>query len=251
MCDTHTAGAMRPGRNTRLRAFSMAGAMLALAAAVPALAQSGREAPPYNTVDLQAEAQREVDNDTLNALLFVELSETDPAKLADALNRVAADALALAKSYKQVRTRTGNVQTYPVYDKTQRLTGWRGRTELRVESRDFPAAAALIGRLQSTMQLGQIGFSVSPERRKAAEDEIIGAAISAFQARADIVRSSLGGRAYKIRRLAVNAGGGFVPPRPLMARGAASPAAPAVAPPPLEGGVSQVAVSVNGTIEVE
>ena len=100
----------------------ISGALLALVAALPALAQSGREAVPYNTVDLQADAQREVDNDTLNALLYVEMNDTDPAKLADALNRVSADALALAKAYRQVRMRTGNIQTYPVYDKTQRLT---------------------------------------------------------------------------------------------------------------------------------
>ena len=49
----------------------ISGALLALVAALPALAQSGREAVPYNTVDLQADAQREVDNDTLNALLQV------------------------------------------------------------------------------------------------------------------------------------------------------------------------------------
>lgn len=228
----------------------LSGALLALVAALPALAQSGREAVPYNTVELQADAQREVDNDTLNALLYVEMNDTDPAKLADALNRVSADALALAKSYRQVRTRTGNIQTYPVYDKTQRLTGWRGRTELRLESRDFPAASALIGRLQSTLQLGQIGFSVSPERRKAAEDEVIGEAIRAFRARADIMSSSLDGRTYKIRRLAVNTGGGFIPPRLLAVRPAAT-VAQGVAPPQLEGGVTQITVTVSGTIEVQ
>ena len=227
----------------------LSAALLALAAAKLALDQSGREAVADTTVELQADAQREVDNDTLNALLYVELSEADPAKLADALNRVSADALALAKPYRQVRTRTGNIQTYPVYDRTQRLTGWRGRTELRLESRDFPAASALIGRLQSTLQVGQIGFSVSPERRKAAEDEMIGEAIKAFRGRADIVRSSLEGRAYKIRRLAVNTGGGFVP-RPMALRTLSAPAE-AVAPPPLEGGVSRIAVTVSGTIEVE
>ena len=148
-----------------------------------------------------------------------------------------------------MRVRTGNNQTYPVYDRGQRITGWRGRAELRLESKDFQAAAALIGRLQSRMQLGQIGFSVSPEERKAAENEIMAEAIKAFRARAEIVRAALSGRAYKIRRLAVNTGGGFVP-RPLMARAGVA-GADAVAAPPLEGGVSQITVSVSGTIEVE
>ena len=224
--------------------------LAALAASGPVIAQPASEALKYNTVDLQADAQREVGNDTLNAVLFVELSEADAAKLADALNRIAAEAVATAREFKSVKARSGNNQTYPVYDRSQRLTGWRGRAELRLESRDFPAAAALIGRLQSRLQLGQISFSVSPEVRKSAENEIIGEAINAFRARAEIVRASLGGRGYKIRRLAVNTGGGFMPPRPLMARASVA-GGESVAPPPLEGGVSQITVSVSGTIEVE
>ena len=225
-------------------------ALLALVARGPVLAQPAPESTRYNTVDLQAEAQREVGNDTFSASLFVEMTEADAAKLADSLNRNTADSIAVAKEFASVRVRSGNNQTYPVYDRAQRFTAWRGRAELRLESKDFQAAATLIGRLQSRMQLGQIGFSVSPEARKAAEDEIIGAAIKAFRARADIVRTSLGGRGYRIRRLAVNTGVGFVPPRPLMARAGVA-AAEGVATPPLEGGVSQITVSVNGTIEVE
>ena len=224
-------------------------ALLALVGRGPALAQPAPEATRYNTVDLQARAQREVRNDTLSASLFVELTGADAAKLADSLNRNTADSLAVAEEFKSVKVRSGNNQTYPVYDRSQRLTAWRGRAELRLESKDFQAAATLIGRLQSRMQLGQIGFSVSDEARKAAEDEIIDEAINAFRARADIVRTSLGGRGYKIRHLAVNTGGGFVP-RPLMARASVA-AAEGVATPPLEGGVSQITVSVNGTIEVE
>ena len=221
-------------------------ALLASAAGSSVAAQP--EAARYNTVDLQADAQREVGNDTLNAVLFAEMNDADAAKLADSLNRATAEALVAAQEFKSVRLRSGNNQTYPVYDRAQRLTGWRARAELRLESKDFQAAAALIGRLQSRMQLGQIGFSVSAEVRRASEDEIISEAIKAFRARADIVQTSLGGRSYKILRLRINTGGGFVP-RPLVARAMAQ--SDAVAAPPLEGGVSQITVSVSGTIEVE
>ena len=238
----------RPWRRAGTTSLAWA-LLLAFAVASHASAQPVPEPVRYNTVDLQADAQREVVNDTLNAVLFVELNETDAAKLADSLNRITAEAAGIAKEFKSIRVRSGTNQTYPVYDRAQRLTGWRGRAELRLESRDFQAAAGLIGRLQSRMQLGQIGFAVSPEVRKAAEDEIIGEAIKAFRARADIVRVSLGGQGYKIRRLSVNAGSGFMP-RALMARAGVA-AAESVAPPPLEGGVSQITVSVSGTIEVQ
>jgi predicted secreted protein len=218
---------------------------------VLAASQVWAQAPEqkFDAVELQAEAHRELSNDTLNAVLFAELNETDATKLASALNRTLNEALAAAKEFKAVRVRSGNNQTYPVYDRQQRLTGWRGRAELRLESRDFQAAAALIGKLQAGMRLGQISFSASAELRKAAEDELIAEAIKAFRSRADIARSALGARQYRIRRISIHTGGAFPPPRPMLARAAA--ASEALPPPQFEGGTSQISVSVNGTIEVE
>ena len=129
-------------------------ALLAAFVALPAAAQRapGEESTRYNTVELQAESQREVANDLLTATLYTELNDMDAAKLAALLNTRANEALAAAKEYKTVRTRSGGNQTFPVYDRNQRLTGWRGRAEIRIESRDFQAASALIGQLQANMQ---------------------------------------------------------------------------------------------------
>ena len=218
-------------------------ASIALASAA-ALAQPAPE-PRFNQVDLQASAQTEIVNDTLNASLYVEMNDADPAKLADGINRRINAGLAQAKQYPTVRVRTGFNQTFPVYDKSQRLTGWRGRAEIRLQSKDFEKAAALIGKMQSGMQVGSIAFSVSPEARKAAEDRLIAEGIASFRARAEIVKTALGGKAYKLRHMNIN-GGQFQP----LATRAFAPAAE-VAPQALEGGVSNISVNVSGTIEVE
>ena len=55
--------------------------------------------------------------------------------------------------------------------------------------------------------------------------------VGAFRSRAEIVRQSFSGRAYKNRKISLNTSG-FVPQ-------------------PLGGGQSMITVSVNGTIEVE
>ena len=107
------------------------------------------DAPRYNNIELQAEAQREVQNDLLNATLFIELNDASPAALANAVNKSVNDALRIARDYKNVRVRSGNNQTMPVYAKGNVLQGWRGRAEIRLESRDFEAASALIGKLQA------------------------------------------------------------------------------------------------------
>jgi predicted secreted protein len=203
--------------------------------------------PRYNSVELQAEAQREVQNDLLNALLYVELEDASPAAVASAINKRVNDALRIAKDFKGVRVRSGNNQTYPVYSKNNTLQSWRGRGEIRIDSGDFEAASNLIGKLQASMQLGNISFSVSPETRRVVENELIAEAIAAFKARAEIVKTALAGRSYKLQRLNLASSYNTPQPRFAMARAASSAE---VAAPNLEGGVSQVTIRANGAVEI-
>jgi predicted secreted protein len=200
----------------------------------------------YNVVDLQAEAQREIQNDLMTASLYVEQSGENPARVSNSVNIIVNEALRVAGDVKNVKARTEGYQTYPVYGKNKLLEAWRVRSEIRLESKDFSALSNLIGKLQSTLQLSYLGFTVSPEARRQAENELIAEAISNFRGRADIVKQSLKGREFKIRRMSVNTSGFH--PRPVLARGIA---AQEVAAPNVEGGTSQVTVNVNGTIEVE
>jgi predicted secreted protein len=221
-----------------------------LCAAAQCFSQKLPESTAYNLVDLQAEVQREVPNDLLQAVLFVEANEADPAHLASELNSALADALAIAKKSASVTARSGGYQTYPLYDRSQKLTAWRGRAEVRLESRDLESAATLIARLQARMQLGSIIFSVSPESRNSAVDTLTAEAIAAFRSRSDIARQALGAKAYKIRRIALNTQSAFPQPRPFQ-RAAGAIAADAIPVPGLEGGTSRVSVAASGTIEVE
>jgi len=219
----------------------------ALLVAAPAGANAAASDPPrYNVVEFQAEASREVQNDLLNATLYVELNDTNAATLANALNKAVNDALRTAKEYKAVRVRSGDNRTYPVYSKGNVLQSWRGRGEIRIESTDFAAASALIARLQASMQLAGVGFSASAETRRAVEDQLTTEAIAAFKARAEVVRGALSGKGYKLVRLAVS--GGYQAPQPRLAMARA--AAAEVTPPDFEGGVSAIRIVANGAIEV-
>jgi len=57
---------------------------LAAALALSGAALAADPAPRYNVVELQAEAQREMPNDTLSASLYVKLNDANPAALAGA-----------------------------------------------------------------------------------------------------------------------------------------------------------------------
>jgi predicted secreted protein len=225
-------------------------AVLGFVFSAAAVAQGPTVEVRWNQVDLQAEATREVQTDTVQATLFAEMTDASPAALAAQLNRVTADAIKVAAEFKTVQARTGSNTTFPVYDRNQKLTGWRGRADIRLESKDFAAGAQLIGKLQSSLQLGQVSFAVSPELRRKTENELIVDAVAAFRNRAEVATRALGGKSYRIRRISLNTQGTYPQPRPYMSRGAPA-AAEAVPPPPLEGGTAVVTVGAAGTVEVE
>jgi predicted secreted protein len=199
-----------------------------------------------NLVSAQAQASREVDNDQLVAVLAAEAQGTDPATLAANINRRMAAALQLARDVPAVRLRSGNYQTYPRY-REQRIDSWQGSQELRLESADFAAAARLIGALQKDLVVRSMSVRLSPEARRAAEDALIPEAIAAFQARAELARKSLKAKGFRLRNLSVDTASAG-PPVPLatLARAQSS-----LAPPALEPGVSQVVVTVSGTVQLD
>jgi predicted secreted protein len=213
----------------------------------PAAQAAEPAAPRYNTVEFQADVRREVQNDLLNATLYVEVNDASPAVVADRVNKSVNEGLRTAREFKGVTARSGSSQTFPVYTRGNVLQGWRGRAEIRLESKDFEAASRLIGKLQSSMQLGGMHFSVAPETRRAVESELIAEAIAAFKARAGTVQSALAGSGYKLQHLNISTGHNAPQPRFAMARAAA---APEVTAPDLEGGVSQITVTARGAIEV-
>jgi predicted secreted protein len=226
---------------------------LALATGLAAAAAPAQPAPEprFNQVDLQAEVSREVQNDLVTATLVAEANDPSAAQVAAQLNRLTAEALKTAGEFKTIKARSGFTNTFPVYDRANKLTGWRGRSEIRLESKDVAAMSTLIGRLQSSLQLGAVQFTVSPEVRRQVQNDLLTEAVAAFRDRADIATKALGGRSYKIRRVSLNTGG-FVPgPRPMMAERAAAAAPAAVPPPSFESGTSMVQVNANGTVEVE
>ena len=226
--------------------------LLALLAVPPlARADHGHD-HEIGRVALQGQAAMEVDNDTMHATLYVEDEDANPVRLADNVNKVVADAVKTAKAVAQVTTRTAGFQTFPVYDKS-RIVRWRARSELLMKSGDFKALSDLVGKLQSTLKLGGIYFSVSPEVRRKVEDELTSTAIEDFKRRADLIARSFEARGYKIKDAAVNTDGGVPPmPRAMLRTQSFSKADVAeVAAPVVEAGTSRIAVNVNGTILLE
>ena len=202
-------------------------------------------------INFQASAQRSALNDLGSATAYIELSGAGSAEIAQRVNAIMADAVAMAKEHAKVTVRSGNSRTWPIYGNKPKngqspvIEGWRMRSELHLESRDAAALGALVGQLQATLAVSDIGFAPSPESRRKVEDDTALDAIRTFREKAGRYAGALK-RTYRIRTLNIH--GGAVPPAPTF-RAMASATADS-APMPIEAGESMIQVTVEGQIEL-
>jgi predicted secreted protein len=220
-------------------------ACLAAACSLPAAAEQQH----YNQVALRAEVSSEVAHDRMHVTLYSEAQHSDPAQLAAETTRTINQALQRARQEKAVIVSQGSRSSYPVYEeKGQKITAWRERAELRLESSDFASLSKLTAELMQSLKMGGMHFSVSDPIRKQNEDALLKDAVTAFRARAQLATEALGGTGYKLVSLNLNSAGY----QPVM-RGAAMKmnmmdAAPV---PEIEAGTRQVTVNADGVIEVQ
>jgi len=233
--------------------FQRTAALLTLSigalASLPALAEDVH----YNQISLRAEASQEVPRDLMVVTLYTEAQNTDAAKLAAEITTAMNKAIGEAKQVKGVTLRQGSRNSYPVYDnKSQKITAWRERAELRLESADFAALSKLTGDLMQTLKMGSMQFTVAKATRIASQDALLKDAVNAFRARAQMATDALGGKGYKIVILNLNSNGYPQPyMRSEMMMKAAAPAMDSAPTPEIEAGTSEVSMSADGVIEVQ
>lgn len=235
----------------RSRLLPLAGALLATPLAAPAIADTPL---PYQRVSFSTEVAREIPNDQMNAVLSVELSDKDASRLAQQIATLMNDAMKKASAYPAVKTTSGSQNTWPVYGPglttSSKLESWRGRAEIRLESRDFKAASELIAKLQEKLQLNGVSFSVAPDTRRKTEEAMTAEAIATFRARAETVRTSWAAKGYRLVDMNLGTGGGPTPYM-AMARGKAMDAMESVPAQDMAGGESRLVVNVSGSIELQ
>lgn len=231
-----------------MRKIILSSALLASSLSLPTLTQAA-EALNYNIVNLQADATRQVSNDEMHAVLYIEKSNKQPAELAAQINQLMSQAVNTARKYPSVKIETGSQTTYPIYDNDSRkLKEWRGRAEVRLESTDFKAASQLVSELQQNFQTQSISFSVSDAQRKKVENELMVEASKNFQQRAQTLSQAWNKSGYNLVNINLNTSnyGGQPVPRMAMMKAASADAIPEQE---MAGGESKITVNANGTIQ--
>lgn len=218
----------------------------------PAQAQSHKgqeEQTQTGVLSLDAQASADVPEDVIHITLFYEQQASDAAQLSELLNQRTAQTLrdANATEHASVSLHTGQLSVSPSTDRDGKISAWRGRSELVLESHDFAAAAQLAGRLNNDMQVGSVNFSLSPDAQRAAQAKLSGQAIASFRQQALAAAQAFGYNSYVVRdvNLARN-NNNF--PRPMMMNARMATGNAPVESIPVEAGNETVTVTVSGSI---
>ena len=176
----------------------------------------------------------------------------DPAALASDVTKTLNAAIDRARKVQGVKVSLGSRQSYPVYENEgSKISAWRERAELRLESAEFARLSQLSADLLGELKMAEMSFAVAEDTRKTSEDSLIKEAVEAFKARAQLATEAVGGKGYKLVSLNLNSGG-FQPVMPMRAmamdRGSFSKSEAA---PQIEAGTSRVSMSADGVIEVQ
>jgi predicted secreted protein len=221
--------------------------LLAFALAQPAQAQSEKT---YDRADFTVTAEREIENDTLIAIVFAEFEDNDQSNAANNVNEAIEWAAGRARQIAGVELQTLRYTTRPVYaPNSRRITGWIARQSLRLESRDAEALSALLGELQTRVAIESMTQELSRKARAAVEDELIAEALEKFQRRAELVAAEMGRDGYRLMFVDINSGGA-VPVAQSRGVAFAFSADAEITAPGIEAGIQLLSVRVNGAIEL-
>lgn len=228
------------------------------AAPMAAVAQEVKTLQPGQTViSLSATEEMQVQQDTLQASLRIEIEGKDAKDVQDKINKAMQGALTAAKAATDVKTSTGQYYVYSYeqggVSSVSRKAGpklWKGNQTIDLSSKNAAAVLELSGKIQELgFVMNGLNYTLSSEQAESLKDTLIIAALKKVQARADVVAKALNKSGYELVEVNVDNAGPIMP-QPVMfkaARAMASDMAEMSAP-VAQAGEQTVSLSVNARI---
>ena len=242
----------------RNRILKISSCIFALLAGIAVCASPSAHTLPVselrNVVNLTASASIEIPQDLLTLTLSTTKEGTEPAVVQAQVRQAVEAALSEARKTSQpgaMDVRSGAISLQPRYTRDSKISGWIGSAELILEGSDFARIGATAGRVQA-MTIANAYFGLSREARLKAEAEVQSAAIERFKSRAADIARSFGFTGFAIREVAVSGDeqGNYMPQPRAMAMKAGAMLSDS-APVPLESGKTNVAIRVNGSVQLK
>jgi len=218
--------------------------LLGLGLGEPAAAVAQDAEQRATVLHLSQTAERTLARDLLRVELRVEETGSDPRAVQTAINRRMTAALDRARQAEGVRVETGS---YHVGEErpTNRAPTWRGSQSLILKSKNADSTLKLVGALQSDgLSTASLGYEVSPETVRSAQDDLTAEALAALDRRAASIAEATHLAVLRYRDLRV--GNAETEGRPVPRFGGAAMAAGA--PPVAEPGEAVVRVNVEAEL---
>ena len=201
----------------------------------------------YDQINLSISAEDTVNNDILVARLAAINESKSIQRAAEGVNTTFEWALRQIKKVNGVQAQTLRYHTTPIY-KNKKISAWRVRQAVQLESSDTVRLANLIGLLQEKMALNSMQYRVSLPVKQQAEEQLTNQALALFKKRAELVTKALGAKNYRIVQLNIGSSR-QQPVYPMAMRAESFSSAKAVAP-SFKAGSQTVKVAVDGTIQL-
>lgn len=206
---------------------------------------------PMQRVSLSASAMVQVPQDELTLTLSTQREGGNAPEVQNQLKSALDAALVVAKRQaqgNQMNVSTGRFGLSPRHDRNGKLVGWQGTAELILQGRDFVRISQTAAQLQ-TLSVASVVFGLSPAQRQQAQAQAQSQAIEQFQKNASEIAKSFGFGGYTLGDIQVNANQ-MAPVRPYMMAASVRNVADE-APVPMEAGLSQVNVTVSGSVQLK
>lgn len=212
--------------------------------------QAQEQGQHYDRIQLQNTASAEVENDVLIAVLYAQKEGNEPAALTDSVNRLITQALEEAQGSADIKVQTLGYQTSPIYHQ-QRLSGWRVRQSIRLQSMHGDRLSELLNKLQAYLALDAISYAISPAQRQQVEEALTLEVIDNFRKRADLITKQFGRDSYRLVEMSIQASDHSPQPYRMRTSMMALEEASASVAPALAAGSQTLRIEAIGTIELQ
>jgi predicted secreted protein len=208
--------------NKTFSAFTLA-AVLATASLLPlkASADELQLLPEGQTMLTLSVTEREqVQQDTLNASLRIEMNDKNPAALQSKINAAMKKALDLAQPVKSVKASTGYYSVYQTHAEPNNPRGvksWNGSQTIILESKDAQTVLELASKIQEAgFIMNNLSYSLSTEKADEIRENLMEAALQRAKAKAERAAKGLGKANVELVQVGIDSPVDF--PQPYMAR---------------------------------
>jgi predicted secreted protein len=236
--------------------FVLFSAFLILSAPIAAAADEASLPAGATVLHLAASAERVLPRDEVVAVLRAEATGKVLVDVEAEVNRRMAAALEEAKKSPAIKIETPSTSVYAERSSgsggssgrgsTEGIVGWTAVETLRLQSKDFAAALALIGKLEGRqLAVNSVTFTVSPDAVAGVQAPLTSEALERLRARAEAVAADLGLAVDHIKTVTV---GNAATPQPQPQPRIAFQAASAMPPPAVEPGEAPVSVVVDADV---